>query len=140
MSNVRFGSRLLLAPVLSMCAAIPVWGQAPLKVGDHFPITIDSSAPSTFETVSTPGGRVFEVGHKGATYIALHFSNFDLEDEEMVIVSDAKGGQRYTLTGQGKMEAGIFWAQHIKGDTVVITSGAHGKKDDITRLVEVRTV
>ena len=27
-----------------------------------------------------------------------------------------------------------------KGDTVVITSGAHGKKDDITRLVEVRTV
>ena len=27
-----------------------------------------------------------------------------------------------------------------KGDTIVITSGAHGKMDDITRLVEVRTV
>jgi pyruvate kinase len=27
-----------------------------------------------------------------------------------------------------------------KGDTVVITSGAHGESDDITRLVEVRTV
>ena len=27
-----------------------------------------------------------------------------------------------------------------KGDTVVITSGAHGRKDDITRLVEVRQV
>jgi pyruvate kinase len=27
-----------------------------------------------------------------------------------------------------------------KGDTIVITSGAHGKKDDITRLLEVRTV
>jgi len=26
-----------------------------------------------------------------------------------------------------------------KGDTIVITSGAHGKTDDITRLVEVRT-
>jgi pyruvate kinase len=32
-------------------------------------------------------------------------------------------------------------SRYIKnGDTVVITSGAHGKKDDITRLVEVRTV
>lgn len=27
-----------------------------------------------------------------------------------------------------------------KGDTIVITSGAHGDKEDITRLVEVRTV
>ena len=27
-----------------------------------------------------------------------------------------------------------------KGDTVIITSGAHGRKDDITRLVEVRQV
>ncbi len=27
-----------------------------------------------------------------------------------------------------------------KGDTLVITSGAHGKKDDITSLVEIRTV
>jgi pyruvate kinase len=27
-----------------------------------------------------------------------------------------------------------------KGDTVIITSGAHGKKDDITRLIEVRQV
>jgi pyruvate kinase len=32
-------------------------------------------------------------------------------------------------------------SRYIKrGDTIVITSGAHGKKDDITRLVEVRKV
>ncbi len=130
MSNAFRIHRLLMVVVVSSAVAAPTWGQAPMRVGEHFPITIDSSAPSAFETASTPDGRIFEVGHKGATYIALHFSDFDLEDDEMVIVSDVRGIQRYTLTGEGKMEAGTFWAQHIKGDTVVIEYVSKGGSEE----------
>ena len=75
----------------------------------------------------TPTGRVFEIHHPDATYIAIHFSKFHLAPGDSVIVSDPWGGQSYTLEGKGKMNAGTFWSQHVKGDTAVIELVTQGQ-------------
>ncbi len=111
---------LLMATVLLAGLAIPVRAQSPLKVGDHFPITIESNWRSDNEGYSTDSSRVFELHHEGASYIAIHFADFALATGEYVTISDAYGKQKYTLRGRGKMDAGTFWARHIKGDTAVI--------------------
>lgn len=60
-----------------------------------------------------------EIKEPGAAYIALHFTGFDLGDG-VLRVSDGQGGQAYELRGKGKMQAGTFWSQHVKGDTTVL--------------------
>ncbi|MBW2421610.1 MAG: trypsin-like peptidase domain-containing protein [Deltaproteobacteria bacterium] len=76
------------------------------------------------------------IHHPGATYIALHFSNFTLPDGTSLRVSDGEGGQSYALTGQGKMNAGTFWSQHVKGDTIQLTLTAGGGGHGSFRLDE----
>ena len=61
-----------------------------------------------------------EVRQGGASYIALHFRDFDLGPGGVLRVSDPQGGQAYELSGKGKMAAGTFWAQHIKGESAVL--------------------
>jgi pyruvate kinase len=56
--------------------------------------------------------------------IPMPMPTFSTVDEMLVAAGKAARKSRYIK----------------KGDTVVITSGAHGGKDDITKLVEVRTV
>jgi V8-like Glu-specific endopeptidase len=58
--------------------------------------------------------------HPGATYIALHFADFDLSDGDYLVITDENRAQAYALDGLGKMNARTFWAQHIKGDTAVL--------------------
>ena len=110
--------RLGIVALYMLCAV--AWAQEPLIVGEHYPIHIDSSGSSDVEGMSIPTGQVFELSHPGATYIAIHFAEFDLARGNHVIVSDPDGGQSYVLEGQGKMDAGIFWSQHVKGDTVLL--------------------
>jgi V8-like Glu-specific endopeptidase len=101
-------------------APAPAAAQEALKVGEHFGITIDSAGRSDVPIIVTSSGYSYTLQHEGATYIALHFDQFDLAPGDAIVLSDADGGQRYRLTGRGKMGAGAFWAQHVKGDTVVI--------------------
>jgi len=91
---------------------------APYMVGNKYPLTLTNQDGGPSET--TMLGTLFNITHPGATYIALHFSDFSLVPGSSLIVSDAAGEQNYTLTGKGKMEAGTFWSQHIKGDTVIL--------------------
>jgi hypothetical protein len=114
----------LVCFVLALCLVVaatgPAQAQEPAKVGEHFDVTIDSGGISDVPVVITPTGFRYTLQHDGATYIALHFDWFDLAPGDAVVVSDAEGGQSYQMTGRGKMDAGVFWAQHAKGDTAVI--------------------
>jgi hypothetical protein len=52
--------------------------------------------------------------------MSVHFARFDLAPGDFVRVTDADGGQSYIMEGKGKMNAGAFWSQHVKGDTIVV--------------------
>ena len=100
-------------------AAAPALGQ--LKAGDHYSANIDT--PQGYKGVTGDEPRMtwrYELCHRGATYIAIHFVDFDLAPGDYLVVSDPDGNQSYTMEGLGKMDAGTFWAQHIKGDTVYL--------------------
>ena len=90
------------------------------KIGDVFPIQFRSNGNSDILKTDTPLGRSYVLTHPGATYIALHFAELNLLTGDIIEVSDANGGQAYTLTGTGKGNGSVFWSQHIKGDSVVL--------------------
>lgn len=60
-----------------------------------------------------------------ASYIALHFSEFDLADGDYVEISDQTGIHKQRYTGQGKelgnqQAISNFWAAHIPGETAIL--------------------
>ncbi len=119
----------LAIPSLLLCVNVPTFGQA--EGGTHIPAQIDT--PVNYPGVREPGQVVstwfYVLSHPGATYIAIHFVNFGLGPGDYLVVSDGTGQQQYLLKGRGKMGAGTFWAQHVKGDTAVlelITTGTKG--------------
>ena len=105
---------------------------AALRVGEAHSVSIET--PPAYETARVKGKAVSSwsrvLTHPGATYMAVHFARFDLAPGEILFVSDDKTGQGYMLSGRGKMNAGKFWSQHVKGDTIrmelVNSGGARG--------------
>ncbi|MEO1173649.1 MAG: trypsin-like peptidase domain-containing protein, partial [Myxococcota bacterium] len=59
-----------------------------------------------------------QLTHAGASFVALHFQGFDLPPGAHLRVTDGSGEQGYELRGRGKMQAGTFWSQHVRGDTI----------------------
>ncbi len=111
--------RLLCLCCCIFAGSAVVLGQ-PIEVGSVYPTSIRSDQLQVQGGVRWSDHWEVEVHHPGATYIALHFAKFDLPPGEEVVISDAQGGQSYTLTGKGKMGLGRFWAQHVKGDRAVL--------------------
>lgn len=110
-------------------SASPAWAEVPLKVGERYDLKVDSSkADNDLAAEETESGVRYVLTHPGATYIAVHFDKFNLAPGDKLIVSDPLGGQDYELTGLGKMDLGEFWAQHVKGDTVVLELITAGDK------------
>jgi hypothetical protein len=119
---------------------MPVAAQQ-ITVGEHIPVRIET--PQDYKgTSATQYGEhrwYYKLIHPEATYMALHFRDFDLGDGDVLMVSDPSGEQSYVLAGRGKMEAGTFWARHIKGDTVIlnfiVTSAEGGRGFTIDEYV-----
>jgi hypothetical protein len=130
---MRAGRTLVLGPLaVLLIGATPAQADVPLKVGERYALALDSSVPERGPAMEqTPTGLRWTIKHAGATYVAVHFERFDLAPDDAIVVSDGNGGQEFRLTGLGKMDLGTFWAQHVKGDTVVIefiTSGSRPGK------------
>jgi hypothetical protein len=92
------------------------------KIGDIFPVQFRSNGVSDIEGKETPLGKSYIFTHPGATYIALHFAELDLLEGDSIEVTDANGGQAYTLIRNGKGQGAAFWSQHVKGDTIVLNA------------------
>ena len=120
-SSQRFGIALAGVAALALtCAGAPAWAQR-IEIGEHIPIVIDT--PQNYAGATGAEEEVrwrYRLSHRGATYVAVHFVDFDLGPGDFLVVSDPNGTQSYTLEGRGKMRAGTFWARHIKGDTVLL--------------------
>jgi len=129
--------------VVNLILIISLWLCMPASFegGTHIPVDIDT--PKDYPGVPDPGQPTsawFHVlSHPGATYIAIHFTDFNLGPGDSLVISDDQGAQQYELSGKGKMQAGTFWARHIKGDTVVleliVVSPAGGKGFSIDEYV-----
>ncbi len=119
MSRTRIGL-IALACVCMTLVVLPVAAQVPLRVGDVYDANIKTPRNYPPSSAGEESAWVYQFTHPDATYIALHFRNFHLGRGDYLVVSDNLGNQSYVMEGRGKMKAGTFWAQHIKGDTVVL--------------------
>ena len=104
------------AAVAILALSIPAHAQ--IEAGDHIAAHIDTPQGYKGAAFEDAVGWSYELYHPDATYIAIHFVEFDLAPGDFLVVSDPSGDQIYTMEGKGKMNAGTFWARHIKGDTV----------------------
>ena len=112
---------ITLTALALVCLLGAVSAEARVQVGESFAVNIDSARnyEGSPDGVSSLGWE-YEIQQPGATYIAVHFSDFQLAEGDYLVISDARGDQSYTLRGRGKMGAGEFWARHVKGDSVVM--------------------
>ncbi|MCH7814727.1 MAG: trypsin-like peptidase domain-containing protein, partial [Planctomycetes bacterium] len=121
MRNVRCVGGLLLTVVMVGLAFTAAPASAQMQAGEHISVNIDTPHGYKGTLRGEPVLRWrYELTHPGATYIAIHFTDFDLGPGDYLRVADPWGEQEYFMQGRGKMEAGTFWAQHIKGETAVL--------------------
>lgn len=94
-----------------------------MKVGEEVVWTL--SSPPVSEIDKSGGTQLLweeEVSYPGATYIAVHFSDFNLPDGAFLVVQHPDWRVRsWTYRGKGKKasnrdDEGGFWAVHIPGD------------------------
>ncbi|MEM9493195.1 MAG: trypsin-like peptidase domain-containing protein, partial [Myxococcota bacterium] len=132
MSDIRVLAAALSlgATIVSGCASGGGSGAAPgpTQVGEEVPLSLRSPAYDATED-SRDAELVWrhEVSHAEATYIALHFSDFDLPAGAELSITTQDGSRRamYTLSGKQLPVSGTvpikgFWATHMPGDTAVI--------------------
>ena len=115
----------------------PLFQQGRLQVGEYVRASIDS--PHPYAGLSTTKPQLIysrEIYHPGATYIAPHFSRFELAEGDFAIVRSPDFSRSWRYEGYGKKELGKegnggFWGIHITGERAVIElwatgPGAHG--------------
>ena len=113
-----------IVTALFFLGTLPLVAQ-PVTVGEH----IDSGLATPHPYPAGDGETVKlvwsdEIFFPDATYIAPHFSRFELAPGDRVIVRSPDGAQKWTYTGLGKADLGLsedgFFAVHIKGDRAII--------------------
>jgi hypothetical protein len=99
---------------------------AMLRVGEDVPRVVETAHP-----YAGPGPReraelvrADTLHHSGATYVAVHFSRFELAPGDHVVVRSPDGAQAWRYEGLGRAGLGLhadgFWATHVKGDTAIV--------------------
>jgi lysyl endopeptidase len=137
---MRFGNKTLALLALLCGSAVQANGdeanddKGPLQIGEHFPIRLSSqeSDSSINSSVTGKGSKTYTIHHPGASYIAVHFANIDLDPSCSMEISDANGEQRTVMRGRGRQDLGTFWARHIEGEIMEVTLKCNGnnKKAD----------
>ncbi|MCP4249488.1 MAG: hypothetical protein GY778_20800, partial [bacterium] len=98
MRNVRCVRGLLLTVVVLGPAFTAAPASAQMQAGEHIKVNIDT--PHGYK--GTPRGEPvlrwqYELTHRGATYIAIHFTDFDLGPGDYLRVADPWGEQEYFM-------------------------------------------
>ncbi|POM60096.1 hypothetical protein PHPALM_31086 [Phytophthora palmivora] len=83
-------------------------------VGTTEPLNVDVTAGTSRENL---------ISYEFASYIAVHFADFDLPDGDSVVISspDADITVSHTYTGRGRDQRGTFIASFIPGNSVTVT-------------------
>jgi len=114
---LRHAPRCVVAMLTLGLGLAPAWSQ--VEIGRHEAVQIES-AKNYLGVRRGPTQLVWSevLRRPGASYMAVHFTEFELAPGDVLVLTDAVGGQAVRLEGRGKAGAGTFWARHVKGDTV----------------------
>ena len=125
----RRPARTLVSLGLLAAAALllPRPALAQVKAGRISAYQASSPRPYPAGHPSLPVVWSDEVRSPGATFIRLHFSEFDLQPGDRLVVSNPSGSEQYVYTGRGPRSRGEFWARSIDGDVALITLQARGR-------------
>ncbi len=95
---------------------------SPLReAGASYSLHVDSTlADSDLIAEEAESGVRYVLTHEGASYVAVHFAELDLDHGDIVIVSDALGDQSVELTDLDLPETGELWTPQVNGDTMII--------------------
>lgn len=117
---------LLLVAFMMSATSLVVAGGSVEKIGEESVMRRETPHP-------VPAAELQRIAwqdtftYPKATYIAVHFSRFDLAPGEKVVVSTPDGRYAYEFEGLGKPRTGgIFWATHVPGETCVVTYYGNG--------------
>lgn len=119
--------------------ALTIAGLAHTTVGEHILQTFETPHPYRASPDGRQQLRHTDIIHTaGASYIAPHFSQFQLSPGDYVLVRSPDSKQRWRYEGKGRHNLGMepqgFFATHIKGDTAILelwttsTDGNYGYK------------
>jgi len=93
-------------------------GVTPLVVGNSTMVSIglDDFIDEGGSTVRSKYTYTFE--KPGASYLAIHFANFDFSRECSMELYDQSGLLVAEYTDQGRRNMGDFWARHVEGEVL----------------------
>ncbi len=119
---------LLLSPCLTACVHHVAPSPKPLIVGEVVVNTFESPHPYRGGSDDTPT-LVFthQIHHPGASYIAPHFSRFDLADGDYLVIRSPT--KERTWRYEGGIERQDFWGIHIHGDTAIVELFSGGSRE-----------
>lgn len=103
--------------------------QGPTRVGEEVELAVRS--PEIQDAATGESRLVWSraLREPGATYIAPHFSHFDLPPGAALVVRSPGGERRWRFQGTGKGTLGLtegFWGIHIPGSTALLELWADG--------------
>lgn len=129
--------------ILLFSAFFAVAQNTPMKIGEEFDLKISTAHPYISNQNKQP---VFEERFysEGASYVKIHFENFQLAPGDYVSVSNAETGQEFIYAGEGVSPDGgqtflsDFWSYSIFSDYAVVRLYSNGVKTaygfDINRV------
>jgi hypothetical protein len=106
-----------------------IFRQTAERVGDEIRLTFRS--PAVARKAGTELALVWsqEIRYPEASYIAPHFSRFDLPAGAYVVIRSPRGDRSWTYSGRGKGNLGAtrgFWGIHVPGETALVELYARG--------------
>ena len=111
-------------------------GRGPVRIADRFAIHVsfhddDTDVIPDIEELPNGGFRkTYTLTHPGASYISVHFANFDLPLNCAMEINDGTGGQKSIMTGRGRQQLGTFWGQHVEGELMQLQLLCKDKKKE----------
>ncbi len=130
---------------LCFCTAVLLLGGAANAgvVQDGEPVSRSFETPHPYGLSESPQPQLVwsdTLYRPGATYIAAHFSRFELAADDYVLVRSPDGRRSWRYEGLGRANMGLdpdgFWSSRILGDTAVVelftrhARGAYGYSID----------
>jgi len=123
---MRFSS-LIIGAILAGHAAAK---ESPAIIGKGVKVNLSSSDSDVRPIINGGGMTKRVISYDAASYITVHYTQFDFPSGCEMTVTDSDGGQAYVMGGKGRQDLGDFWTRHINGDTMVLTTSC----DELSKM------
>jgi V8-like Glu-specific endopeptidase len=119
----------LIAAALAWTGSATVWAQGTIKIGEELPYRAATPADYPVGGPDRPIAWSETIVSPGATFLRVHFSEFDLPAGDYLTLASPDNGKVWTYRGQGPRGTGEFWSFSVDSDTVLteLHSGPPGK-------------